>query len=33
MTLMEHLAELRNRLIKATLAVAAGAVIGFVAYE
>jgi sec-independent protein translocase protein TatC len=33
MTLFEHLAELRNRLIKAVLAVAVGAIIGFVAYE
>jgi sec-independent protein translocase protein TatC len=33
MTLIEHLRELRNRLIKAILAVAVGAVIGFVAYE
>jgi sec-independent protein translocase protein TatC len=33
MTLIEHLRELRNRLIKAILAVAIGAVIGFVAYE
>ena len=33
MTLIEHLTELRNRLIKSLLAVAAGAVIGFVAYD
>lgn len=33
MTLFEHLAELRNRLIKAALAVAVGGVVAFVAYE
>jgi sec-independent protein translocase protein TatC len=33
MTLFEHLAELRNRLIKAVLAVAVGGVIGFIAYD
>lgn len=33
MTLIEHLAELRNRLVKAILAVAIGAIVGFVAYE
>jgi sec-independent protein translocase protein TatC len=33
MTLFEHLTELRNRLIKAVIAVALGAVVGFVAYE
>ncbi|MGH9118765.1 MAG: twin-arginine translocase subunit TatC [Acidimicrobiales bacterium] len=33
MTLIAHLTELRNRLIKVVLAVAIGAVVGFVAYE
>lgn len=33
MTLMEHLAELRSRLIKCVVAVAVGAVVGFVAYD
>lgn len=33
MTLVEHLGELRNRLIKAVLAVAVGAVIAFVLYD
>ena len=32
MTLFEHLAELRNRLIKSALAVAVGAVICFIFY-
>jgi sec-independent protein translocase protein TatC len=33
MTLFEHLGELRNRLVKAVLAVAIGGVIGFIAYD
>ncbi|MFC0863723.1 twin-arginine translocase subunit TatC [Sphaerimonospora cavernae] len=33
MTLMEHIRELRNRLIKAILAVVAGTVLGFVFFE
>lgn len=33
MSLMEHLTELRNRLIKSVLAVTVGAVIGFVLYQ
>lgn len=33
MTLMEHLAELRNRLVKVVLAVAAGGIVAFLAYE
>ncbi|WP_405085576.1 twin-arginine translocase subunit TatC [Microbispora sp. NBC_01389] len=33
MTLMEHLRELRNRLIKAILAVVAGTVLGFIYFE
>jgi sec-independent protein translocase protein TatC len=33
MTLVEHLTELRSRLIKSILAVAIGAVVGFFAYE
>ncbi|WP_433501084.1 twin-arginine translocase subunit TatC [Sphaerimonospora sp. CA-214678] len=33
MTLMEHIRELRNRLVKAILAVVAGTVLGFVFFE
>jgi len=33
MTLAEHIAELRSRLIKALVAVAAGAVVGFLLYD
>lgn len=33
MSLMEHLTELRDRLIKSVIAVAVGMVIGFIAYE
>ncbi len=33
MTLVEHLKELRNRLIKAVLAVAVGAIVAFIFYE
>jgi sec-independent protein translocase protein TatC len=33
MSLMEHLTELRSRLIKSVLAVLAGAIVGFIAYQ
>ena len=33
MSLMEHLVELRNRLIKSVVAVALGAIVGFVLYQ
>ena len=33
MSLMEHLAELRNRLVKCVVAVALGAIIGFAGYQ
>jgi sec-independent protein translocase protein TatC len=33
MSLMEHLAELRSRIIKCVVAIAAGAVLGFLVYE
>lgn len=33
MTLMEHIRELRNRLVKAILAVVAGTVVGFIFFE
>ena len=33
MSLMEHLTELRNRIIKCVVAVAAGAVVGFLVYD
>jgi sec-independent protein translocase protein TatC len=33
MSLMEHLTELRNRLIKSVVAIAVGAVVGFILYQ